>query len=147
MDERECLDLEADDEARVARAADELCIEVARGFKYLGIGPDGKPHAICEGDAADLRVTVAILRRLEGEPIEDCLADSEDEARTPPEWTPPVNPNDAQAWIAYAEEQVAIQNGRRPTMVPETGPSAWQARSWAPAVSRASPGRPCPRTT
>lgn len=105
MDEPRSLDLEADDDTRVARAAEELGREVPRRFKYLGIGPDGRPHAICEGDAADFRAMVAILRRLEGKPIEECLAAPEDEAGPPPEWEPPADPHDAEAWLAYAEER------------------------------------------
>jgi hypothetical protein len=109
MDEPRSVDLEADDEARVARAAEELGLKVPRHFKYLGIGPDGEPHAICDGDAADLRAVAAILLRLEGKPIEECLATPDDEVGPPPEWEPPADPQDAEAWLAYAEKR-----GRHP---------------------------------
>ncbi|MBB4738523.1 hypothetical protein BJY16_001982 [Actinoplanes octamycinicus] len=105
MDEPSHVDHDDDDQARVARAADELGLDVPRRFKYLGLGPDGKSHAICEGNAADLRATVAILRRLEGKPVEECLTEPTDAAGPPVEWEPPADFHDAEAWLAYVEER------------------------------------------
>lgn len=104
MDEPRSVNFEDDNEARVTRAADELGLDVPRRFKYLGIALDGKPHAICEGDAADLRATEAILRRLEGKAIEECLVEPEGDAGPPPEWEPPDDHHDTEAWLAYVEE-------------------------------------------
>jgi hypothetical protein len=107
MDELGIVDLDEvnDEEARVARAASELGVEIPRDFKYLGIGPDGKHHAACHGDAADFRATVAILRRLEGKPIAECPAQPEDDEGPRPEWWPPDDLHDTEAWLAYLEER------------------------------------------
>jgi hypothetical protein len=106
MDEPGSLDAsEANDAERVANAAAELGVAVPRNFKYLGLGADGKHHAICHGDAADFRALVAILRRLEGDPIEECLTTPEGESGPPPEWEPPADPHDTEAWLDYVEER------------------------------------------
>ena len=77
--------------ARVARAAAELGIPVLSGFWLLGIGDDGRHIAAMNGQAADYRHGCAILARLDGKPVEECLAEMDDRAdggpdprRTPP---------------------------------------------------------------
>jgi hypothetical protein len=77
--------------AQVARAAAELGIAVPSGFWLLGVGDDGRHTAAMNGQAADYRYGCAILARLDGKPVEECLAEMDDRAdggpdprRTPP---------------------------------------------------------------
>lgn len=98
----------AADAARVARAATELDVEVPAYFLLTGMGPDGKHTAFNSGTAADLRVGGAILMRLDGASVAECLAwmDEDDPDPGPrPEWMPPDDPNDAEAWDAWMNER------------------------------------------
>lgn len=78
--------------ARVARAAAELDIPVPSGFWLLGVGDDGRHVAAMNGQAADYRYSSAILARLDGKPVDECLAEMDNPAdegpdpkRTPPD--------------------------------------------------------------
>ena len=87
---------------RVARAAAELGIPVPDGFQLLGVGDDGRNIAMNSGTARDWRHASAILARLDGKPVDECLAEVVALAEGPaPEWEPPADWNDREAWIEY----------------------------------------------
>ncbi|MER7456304.1 hypothetical protein [Micromonospora sp. NPDC126480] len=96
----------ADYAARVSRAAAELGIPVPDGFQLLGAGKGGRPVALTSGTARDFRFASAILARLGGKPVDECLASMHALAEGPmPEWARPVDWNDRQAVEQYLDER------------------------------------------
>src|ERR1700722_4579166 len=75
--------------ARVARAAAELGIPVPSGFWLLGVGDDGRHVAAMNDQAAEYRYSSAILARLDGKSVDECLAemDNPGDEGSDPQWT------------------------------------------------------------
>ncbi|WP_433215637.1 hypothetical protein ACQP00_06225 [Dactylosporangium sp. CS-047395] len=96
-------------DTRVVCAAAELGVKVPQDFYLMGIGPDGTHTAFIPGTANDLRVGAAILARLDGASVSDCQArmrDSPEPVLDPrPEWMPPEDWNDAEAWRSWTTER------------------------------------------
>ena len=85
--------------ALVARAAAELGVSVPPGFSLLGVDDEGKHVAINYGDSREIGHGGAILARLDGKPITECLADMNAPAESglDPEWAPPTDWTDLAA--------------------------------------------------
>ena|SRR6266498_4439541 len=95
----------ADNDARVAHAAADLGVEVPDGFFLTGMDDAGQHTAFMPGNASALRISTAILRRLDGHSVADSLAPPEEEPGPQPEWMPPEDPNDTEAWDAWMAER------------------------------------------
>ncbi|MBA3843189.1 MAG: hypothetical protein H0X39_11360 [Actinobacteria bacterium] len=93
----------ADDAARVARAATELGVDVPEGFFLAGVDENGQHTAFTPGTANDLRVSAAILKRLDGQSIAECLSLPE-ESGSKPKRMPPDDLNDAEEWQNWMAE-------------------------------------------
>lgn len=82
----------------------ELGIPVPRGFQLRGIDEEGKHVARVYGLPGDIRASAAILDRLDGRPISECLTRMERPELEPdprPEWWPPDDWTDTEALLAY----------------------------------------------
>jgi hypothetical protein len=93
--------------ARVAAAAAELGVSVPEDFRLLGRDADGRHIAACYGGPAVMRMAAAILYRLDGAPVAECLARMKDTAQEPgpePAWAPPTDWTDTDALLAYLAE-------------------------------------------
>lgn len=95
------------DAGRVAHAAAELGVPVPPTFRLAGVDDGGGPLAHLSGTAQDFRHGIAILARLNGKPIDQCLADMtvpppEDGLRSP--WAPPDDWTDTEAMLAWLAE-------------------------------------------
>jgi hypothetical protein len=99
------LDADAD---RAARAAAELGLEVPDGFVLMGLDSTGKHTALNSGTADDIKIGIAILGRLDGASVEECLAGmtAKSEAGPRPEWWPPDDWRDTEAMDAWLAERV-----------------------------------------
>jgi hypothetical protein len=95
----------AEDAARVACAAAELGVEVPDGFLLTGVDEGGHLTAFTPGNSYDFKVGAAILHRLGGAPVDEVLArmsqESEVDPEPRPEWWPPDDWNDREAWDAW----------------------------------------------
>ncbi len=98
------LDREA---AQVARAAAELGIPVPRTFRLAGVGNDGGHLAELRGTAQEARHGSAILARLDGKPVNECLAEMHAApAESPdPEWAPPADWTNTEAMLGWLAER------------------------------------------
>jgi hypothetical protein len=94
----------ADDTARATRAAAELGVEVPEGFFLAGVDENGRHTAFMPGTANDSRVSAAILNRLDGQSIAECLSPTE-EPGPEPKWMPPNDWNDSNEWQAWMAER------------------------------------------
>jgi hypothetical protein len=103
---RASVESESGDE-RVARASAELGVPVPKRFRLTGVGDDGSQRAHLGGTAQDIRYGVAILARLDGKPVHECLADMDapPKAGPGPEWAPPADWTDIDAMTAYLAER------------------------------------------
>jgi hypothetical protein len=111
----------AEDDARVAQAAADLGVEVPGGFFLTGMDDVDRHTAFTPGNASALRISAAILRRLDGHSVADSLAPPEEEPGPRPEWTPPEDPNDTEAWDAWM-----VERARHPEWpVVYNGPTDW----------------------
>lgn len=118
------------DAARVAHAAAELGVPVPPAFRLDGVDDGGDQLAHLAGTAQDVRHGIAILARLNGKPVDQCLADMtapppEGEPRPP--WAPPDDWNDTEAvlaWLAECERH------------PEWPQFYNSAGDWAPLVAK-----------
>lgn len=96
------------DAARVACVAAELGVPVPSTFRLAGVDDGGGQLAHLTGTAQDVRHGIAILARLNGKPIDQCLADM---AAPPPEdgprpsWAPPDDWTDTAAMLAWLAER------------------------------------------
>lgn len=97
------------DAARVADAAAELGVPVPRTFRLAGVDDSGDQLAHLTGTAQDVRHGIAILARLNGKPVDQCLADMTappPEGGPNPPWAPPDDWTDTEAvltWLAECE--------------------------------------------
>lgn len=89
--------------ARVAHAAAELGVAVPTAFRLVGVDEDGQYIAANSGSARDFRHGAAILARLGGRDIAECLAEMASPAGSgpEPEWLPPTDWSDNDALLAY----------------------------------------------
>lgn len=89
---------------RVSQAAAELGISVPNGFRLLPVGEDGEHVAMFHGDASQTRASAAILGRLDGKSVSECLVtmtNAELVLEPKPEWWPPDDLTDPEALLAY----------------------------------------------
>lgn len=100
---------QAEDAARVARAAAELGVAVPDGFFLTGVDDSGKYTAFMSGNSNDFKISAAILRRINGgsvAEIEQSMSQEPQEDAGPrPEWWPPDDWNDKEAWEAWMAER------------------------------------------
>lgn len=99
----------AEDAARVARAAEEVGVEVPDGFFLTGVDENGNHTAFMPGNSTALRNSAAILHRLDGGSVDDVLArmlqEPEAEPGPRPEWWPPDDWKDKEAMDAWLAER------------------------------------------
>src|SRR5947209_5766544 len=95
----------ADNDARVAQAAVDLGVEVPDRSLLTGIDDAGRHTALMPGNASALKISTAILRRLDGHSVADSVAPPKEEPGPQPEWMPPEDPNDTEAWDAWMAER------------------------------------------
>jgi hypothetical protein len=95
------------DAGRVARAAADLGVPVPRTFRLSGVGEDGGHLAVLGGTARDFQHGIAIMARLDGKPVEECLAEMARPAPEgpDPEWAPPTDWTDTEAMLAWLAER------------------------------------------
>lgn len=96
------------DASRVAHAAAELGVPVPPTFRLVGVDDGGGQLAHLAGTAQDVRYSIAILARLNGKPIDQCLADMTappPEGRPRPPWAPPDDWTDTEAMLAWLAER------------------------------------------
>lgn len=95
------------DAARVAHAAAELGVPVPSTFRLVGVDDGGNQLAYLTGTAQDARHAGAILARLNGKSVDQCLADMTApaaESGPHPQWAPPDNWTDTEAMLAWLAE-------------------------------------------
>lgn len=98
------------DAARIIHAAAELGVPVPPTFRLVGVDDGGEQLALLAGTAQDFRHGTAILARLNGKPVDLCLADMTappPEGELPAPWAPPDNWTDSEAvlaWLAKHEQ-------------------------------------------
>lgn len=101
----EHADIVAADTDQADRAARKLGVAVPPGFQLLEAGPDGRYTAFCAGTANDLRITAAILNRLNGATVNECWTSPAGSSAEQPLWAPPDDLSDQDALLAYLAEQ------------------------------------------
>lgn len=92
----------------VLQAATDLRIPVPPGFRLLGVDDDGQYMAEVLGGPAVFTAAAAILDRLGGLPVDECLArmvTPAAESGPKPEWWPPEDSGDTEAILAYLAER------------------------------------------
>lgn len=95
------------DAAGVAHAAAELGVPVPPTFRLAGVDDSGEQLAHLAGTAQDARHGIAILARLNGKPVDQCLADMTappPEGEPPAPWAPPDDWTDTEAMLAWLAE-------------------------------------------
>ena len=94
--------------ARVTRAAAELGVPVPPTFRLAGADEGGGQLAHLAGTAQDIRRGIAILARINGKPVDQCLADMTSpasEGGPRPPWAPPDDLTDNEALLAWLAER------------------------------------------
>lgn len=95
------------DAARVAHAAAELGVPVPPAFRLAGVDDGGGQLAHLSGTVRDFQHGIAILARLNGAPVNQCLADMTvppPEGGPRPPWAPPDDWTDTEAMLAWLAE-------------------------------------------
>jgi hypothetical protein len=95
------------DASRVAHAAAELGVPVPPTFRLAGVDDGGGQLAHLAGTAQGFRHGIAILARLNGKPIDQCLAEMTApplEGGPRPPWAPPDDWTDTEAMLAWLAE-------------------------------------------
>jgi len=95
----------ADNDFRVRQAAADIGVEVPDGFLLTGADDTGRPTAFVPGDASAMRISAAILRRIGGLSVADSLALPDEEPGPRPQWMPPEDLNDTEAWNAWMSQR------------------------------------------
>lgn len=99
------------DADRVGQAAADLGTPVPPGLQLVAAGEDGKHFARTAGSEADFRAVAAILSRLDGKPVSECMREFDwpgPDVGPRPAWWPPDdffdNPDAQRAYLAeYAK--------------------------------------------
>jgi hypothetical protein len=117
-----------DEVARVTRAAAELGVPLPSSFRLAGVDEDDSQLAHLTGTAQDIRHGIAILARINGKPVDQCLADMTSPASKAgprPPWAPPDDLTDNEALLAWLAERE-----RHPEW-----PRVSNSVDWAPLVT------------